>query len=251
MSYFVGGNVPAPINVTAASNQLVLGSGSTTLTLSAAASTAKTLTLPDITGTVFLVGGGQTVTSGTWNGAVVGALYGGTGVASPTANGILVGNGSSPVTSSVLTNGQLLIGSTGASPVAASLTGTTNQVNVSTGAGSVTLGLPQNIHSGANPSFAGNLLALSVVKTAAFTADATTTYYPCDATSATFAATLPSAASAGSGRTYFFKKTTAANTVTVTADGSDTIDGAATQDLTTVNSSYMLVSDGVSKWYIV
>lgn len=40
------------------------------------------------------------------------------------------------------TNGQLLIGSTGAAPVKAALTGTANQVSVTNGAGSITLGLP-------------------------------------------------------------------------------------------------------------
>lgn len=37
----------------------------------------------------------------------------------------------------------------------ASIAGTTNQVNVSAGAGSIVLSLPQNIHSGAVPSFLG------------------------------------------------------------------------------------------------
>lgn len=41
-----------------------------------------------------------------------------------------------------LTNGQLAIGSTGLSPVAATLTGTANQISVTNGAGSITLGLP-------------------------------------------------------------------------------------------------------------
>lgn len=52
------------------------------------------------------------------------------------------------------TNGQLLIGSTGAAPVAAALTGTSNQVTVANGAGSITLSLPQNIHASATPTFA-------------------------------------------------------------------------------------------------
>lgn len=44
-----------------------------------------------------------------------------------------------------LTNGQLLIGSTGAEAVAASLTGTSKQVIVTPGAGSITLTTPQDI----------------------------------------------------------------------------------------------------------
>lgn len=57
-------------------------------------------------------------------------------------------------TTAAPTNGQLLIGSSGAAPVLASLTGTTNQVTVTPGAGSITLSLPQNIHTSAIPSFA-------------------------------------------------------------------------------------------------
>ena len=39
-----------------------------------------------------------TINSGTWNGSVVGALYGGTGVASPSAHGVLIAQGSSAMT---------------------------------------------------------------------------------------------------------------------------------------------------------
>ena len=70
-----------------------------------------------------------------------------------TANEVLTTNGSNNVTSTALTNGQLLIGSTGVAPVATTLTGTTNQVNVTNGAGSITLSTPQNIHTTATPTF--------------------------------------------------------------------------------------------------
>lgn len=53
---------------------------------------------------------------------VLPAANGGTGVASPTAHGILVAEGSSPATPIVLTDGQILIGNTGADPSAATLT---------------------------------------------------------------------------------------------------------------------------------
>ena len=53
------------------------------------------------------------------------------------------------------TDGQLMIGSTGANPVLAALTGTANQIIVTPGAGSVTLSTPQDIHTGASPTFAG------------------------------------------------------------------------------------------------
>ena len=53
----------------------------------------------------------------------------------------------------ILNNGQLLVGVTGGPPVAASLTGTANQVNVTNGAGSITLSTPQDIATTSDPIF--------------------------------------------------------------------------------------------------
>ena len=53
----------------------------------------------------------------------------------------------------VLNNGQLLMGVTGGPPVAASITGTANQVNVTNGAGSITLSTPQDIATTSDPTF--------------------------------------------------------------------------------------------------
>lgn len=73
-----------------------------------------------------------------------------------TANGAVYATGSGALASTAaLTNGQLLIGSTGLAPVAAAPAGTTNQITVTVGAGTLTFSLPQNIHTGANPTFAG------------------------------------------------------------------------------------------------
>jgi hypothetical protein len=66
------------------------------------------------------------------------ATQGGLGVASPTAHGILVAEGASPATPLVLTNGQLLIGSTGADPVPASITAGAGII-VTPGAGTLTI----------------------------------------------------------------------------------------------------------------
>jgi hypothetical protein len=64
------------------------------------------------------------------------------------------------VEAGAMTDGQLLIGSTGAQPVIAAIVqSSANQVVVVNGAGSITLSLPQNIHSGATPTFAGELLS--------------------------------------------------------------------------------------------
>ncbi len=50
-------------------------------------------------------------------GTLIATNRGGTGVNSPTAHGILVGEGASPMVSKVLTNGQVLVGVTGSDPV--------------------------------------------------------------------------------------------------------------------------------------
>lgn len=58
------------------------------------------------------------------------------------------------------TDGQILIGnSSGNTLTKASLTGTANQVTVTPGGGSITLSLPQNVHTGASPTFAGATLS--------------------------------------------------------------------------------------------
>lgn len=57
--------------------------------------------------------------------------------------------------SNPLTNGQLIIGSTGAAPVVANLNGTIHQVLITNAPGSITLALPQDIDTVSSPTFAG------------------------------------------------------------------------------------------------
>lgn len=67
------------------------------------------------------------------------ATLGGSGVASPTAHGILVSEGSSPFTPIVLTAGQVLVGTTASDPAAATITGAGGiTVNATSGAISIT-----------------------------------------------------------------------------------------------------------------
>jgi microcystin-dependent protein len=68
---------------------------------------------------------------------------GGTGAATLTDHGILLGSGTSAVTPlGAATNGQIPIGSTGADPVLATITGTANQITSTAGAGTITLSIP-------------------------------------------------------------------------------------------------------------
>ncbi len=81
---------------------------------------------------------------------------GGTGAATLTDHSILLGSGTDAITAlGSATNGQLAIGSTGADPILAALTGTANQITVTNAAGGITLSCPQDIHTGATPSFTG------------------------------------------------------------------------------------------------
>ena len=69
---------------------------------------------------------------------IVASSNGGTGVAAPTANGILIGEGASPVNSIVLSSGQILVGTTSSDPAAATI-GSGAGILVSSGAGSISI----------------------------------------------------------------------------------------------------------------
>lgn len=73
------------------------------------------------------------------------ATQGGLGVASPTAHGVLIGEGASAVTPIVLSAGQVLIGTTASDPAAAALTAGTG-VTISSVTGAITIS-----SSGASP----------------------------------------------------------------------------------------------------
>lgn len=78
---YASSNIFATIGLTNLTNQIVMGTvgvASGTQTMAALAGD-RIWTWPDVTGTVFLANGGQTVTSGTWNGSAVNTQYGGTG----------------------------------------------------------------------------------------------------------------------------------------------------------------------------
>ncbi len=89
-------------------------------------------------------------------------------------------------------------------------------------------------------------------KTAAYTIVATDNIILCDATSAAFTITLPSASAAGiSGCQFTIKRTNSgSNNVTLAASGSQTIDGAANYVLDTQYKTARVVSNG-SNWFLV
>jgi len=134
------------------------------------------------------------------------AANGGTGVGSPTAHTLPVAEGSSAFNFlGPLTNGQLLIGSTGADPVAATLTAGSN-VTITNGAGTITI---------ASSGGGGGGLTWNDESTS-FSAAATNGYF----VTGTASATLP--ASPSQGNTIAFA-TDATNILTITANTGQTI----------------------------
>jgi hypothetical protein len=86
-------------------------------------------------------------------------------------------------------------------------------------------------------------------KTANYTATAAEHVILCDPTGGSFTITLPAAATAGSGKVLVVKNIAGSNTVTIDADGSETIDGAATA-VVYFGASYTIICNGTA-WFII
>lgn len=159
-------------------NAATIGNVGATLT-----GTIQTASQPNITG----VGA---ISAGTWNGSIVQPTYGGTGVnngsntltvsgsytlnqrvdsgAAPT----FTGTNFSSIPNAALSNNSITIGGTVvslggsyslSSSTVTAITGTANQISASAGTGSVTLSLPQNVHTGSN--FQVNSLGVGAAST--------------------------------------------------------------------------------------
>ncbi|MBP8959280.1 MAG: hypothetical protein KBG40_02515 [Bacteroidales bacterium] len=138
----------------------------------------------DITGTLPVANGGTGLNSITQNNLIYGNGTGAVNMLAPSGTaGSLLTEGTTgspawstlntlPSTSGILqvqnggtgynntfSNGDLLIGNSHGTLSRNTLTGTANQVNVANGDGSITLSLPQDIHTGAEPVFAGLTLS--------------------------------------------------------------------------------------------
>ena len=98
-----------------------------------------------LTDGIFTVSGGV-ISAGTWQGNTVQVPYGGTGAIALTDGGILLGSGTSAITAlGVASNGQIPIGDGVTDPVLATLTGTTAEIEITNGAGSIIIGLPDDL----------------------------------------------------------------------------------------------------------
>jgi hypothetical protein len=92
--------------------------------------------------------------------------------------------------------------------------------------------------------------SVKAIQTASTTLDGSAVVWPFNTAGGSLVPTLP-AASSVPGRRYTVIKTSGSNNLTITPTGADTINGAATLVLTTVNSAARLISDGTSNWYSV
>lgn len=92
-------------------------------------------------------------------GSPLGSTFGGSGVTSPTLHGILVSQGTGPFSPKVLTNGQLLIGSTSNDPVAALPTSGDSSIVITPTAGGLDFAVnPVGIGSLYPPNFINGFL---------------------------------------------------------------------------------------------
>lgn len=85
----------------------------------------------------------------------LGISNGGIGESTYNTGEFVVATGTGSFRRMGLADGQLFIGSTGNMPAAAAITYNANQISAIPGTGTITLGLPQDIHDAASPTFAG------------------------------------------------------------------------------------------------
>lgn len=182
---------------------------------------------------------------------------GGTGAASLTGNGLVgVNAGGTALTSTTLTDGQLLIGSTGSSPVAATISGTASQVSIANGAGSITASIPSTfVAPGTIQDTTGFYLSSSVAVTAAGatqgTATALTTSFNVITTvTASTGVALPTPSKAGLLVTVVNR---GANPLAVYPASGGTIDGAVLNAPVTLPSGTAATYEASSttQWYTV
>jgi len=98
------------------------------------------------------------------------------------------------------------------------------------------------------PTGASGLLPV-VTKTAAYTATITDGVVLCDASSAAFTVTLPTAASSSAKRLYIKKIDTTSNAVTIDPNGSETVDSATSLVLSSTDTAE-IISDGTEWWVL-
>jgi hypothetical protein len=149
---------------------------------------------------------------------------------------------------------------TGAGTVASrTITGTTNQVLVADGngvGGNPTLSTPQDIHTGAEPTFAGIITTAGVTRKTKVIGAADSPYsvldadhkYLIDTSAGAVTMLLPTA---GSELEKWFKHVGGASAITITPFAAETIDKvAASITMPVAGQALILQSDGAGDWNI-
>lgn len=165
------------------------------------------------------------------------ATQGGTGVASPTAHTLPVAEGASNFTFlGPLTNGQLLIGSTGADPVPATLTAGSG-ISISNGVGSITIS-----------SSGAEFLTYTNVSTTPYVVLTTDEYLSVDTSALSITIQLPNTTSTG--RVFVIKDRSGAaatrNISVTTVGGVITIDGSTTYTINTNFEAIQVIFNGTN-----
>lgn len=101
------------------------------------------------------ISGANTISLAAETGGQLPAANGGTGIGSYTAGDFFAASSNTELGKATLLNGYTIIGKTGSMPVASNISGTSSQVNIGLGYGSITLSLPQSINKAAIPAFSG------------------------------------------------------------------------------------------------
>ena len=248
------------LNLTADANQIVLNSdgGIAAMTLSGISTvSAKTITFPDFTGTLYISGGtdvtvadggtgrsvttaympitGGTTTTAAMQSVATGIIYYplcyNTNATLPTWQILDVRGGGTGRATLTTAYGLLAAGTTATGATQTLGAGTSGQYLISGGAAAV-------------PSWTWGVIQ---TKTGNYTMLMTDDY--CLASGANVTITLPTAASVG-GKTFSIKNINADNTLlTVATTSSQTIDGSTTWKSNTPNEALLVISDG-SNWRI-
>ncbi len=182
---------------------------------------------------------------------------GGTGTGSLTAYGIVTVNGSGTALSSTpLTNGQLLIGSTGSAPVAGTISGTTSQISVATGPGTITLSTPADfVAPGTIQDTTGMYLSTSATVSAAGATQGTATALTASnnvvtTVAASTGVALPTPAKGG---LMVSVENRGANTLNVYPASGGAIDAAGANVAVTLapNAAATYIAASTTQWYTV
>lgn len=134
-----------PLGV-AANGQLPIGSTGADPVLGTLTGTSNEITITNAAGSITIdIPDAVTLNTLSLANALT-VANGGTGATALTDHGVLLGSDTGAITPlGVAGSGQLVIGSAGADPVLASLTGTTNEITVTNGAGSITIDIPDAV----------------------------------------------------------------------------------------------------------